>query len=76
MKKIEDLLHDPRYRWVAIDTIYNTPVMIFPSVEVAVDKTIGSDRYLLKPVRLYENKEANNGERKTRTGTVGASGKA
>ena len=59
--KIEDVLHDPRYRWVAIDTIFNTPVMIYPSVEVAVDRTIGSDRYLLKPVRLYEKKEDKHG---------------
>ncbi len=55
---IEDILYDPNYMWVLIDTIYNTPTMVCRNAEEAVEAAIGGDRYTIKPVRIYKKGES------------------
>ena len=52
--KIEDVLHNPQYMWAIIDTIFDTPVLICHSAEEAVRVVIGGDRYVIKPVKIYQ----------------------
>lgn len=55
--EIEDILHDPRYMWAVIDTLFNSPCLVCRTAEEAVEATIGSDRYVLKPVLIYEKED-------------------
>lgn len=54
---IEEILHDPRYMWVLIDTIYNAPTLVCRTAEEAVEAAVGGDRYTIKPARIYERED-------------------
>ncbi|MBQ6946769.1 MAG: hypothetical protein IJN42_01875 [Clostridia bacterium] len=55
--RVEDILHDSRYMWVLVDTVVGAPVLVCRTVEEAVNLTLGGNRYLISPVRIYEKEE-------------------
>ena len=52
--KIEEILHDGRYMWVALSVgEKRVPEMVFQTAEEAADALLETD-YLLQPVPVYE----------------------
>lgn len=54
---IEDILHDPTFMWVLIDILYNSPTLVCRTAEEALEAVVGSDRYSIKPVKIYTRED-------------------